>query len=507
MLIKPNMQWPPSNFLSCKMAEHSAWYSGNEQLLANYYTEMQSQNILGVPYLATGSKFWARQARNQNETFVHIPLAGDIADTSANFLFSEAPLIKVIEANELKASQSFKDAQKELEDILIGAEFHRKLLEGAESGSAMGGIYFKIAWDSELSKYPIPVIVQPDRAIPEFAFGILKAVTFWKIIESEDKGGEKEVLRLLERYERGSISYALYKGSSDRIGSEIDLSYHEETKNLEALVSTGIDDILAVYIPNMLPNRLDRNSPIGRSDYLGIEGMMDNLDETFSNWQKEIILAQPRILIPESYLEKVGNKDKFNVDKSLYVKLDMDPTIEGNKITATQFEIRADQFEKTTLNLLERIITSAGYSPQSFGLNISGRAESGTALSMRERKSFATKNKKQAYWQPAIKHLAKMMILVYNEMLGGSIEPNVNINVAFGDSITNDLGELSASVKMISDAVAASVETKVRLIHPDWNEEQVKEEVKKIKDENALNPVTNPDDASLLDDKEDKTDE
>jgi len=490
MKITADMQWPPSNILSYKMAEHSAWYSGNELLLSNYYAEMLSQNFLDVPYFAHQDKFWGRQIRNGCECAVHVPLAGDIAETSANFLFSEAPSVKIVEANVMKASQSYKDAQTELETLLIKTEFHRKILEGAESCAAMGGIYFKIAWDMELSMYPIPMIVQPDRAIPEFSFGILKSVTFWKTLESDDA---KVVLRLLETYERGLIKYDLYKGTCDKLGSKVELDYHPETAEMEDVIYTGIDDILAVYIPNMLPNKLDRNSCLGRSDYLGQEGLMNNLDELFSTWQKEILLAQGRILIPESYLEKINGKDSFNVDRSLYVKLDMDPTIEGSKITATQFEIRADQFEKTALNLLERIITSAGYSPQSFGLNISGRAESGTALSMRERKSFATKNKKQAYWQPAISKLVELMILVYNEMLMGSIEENITLNVAFSDGITNDLGELSASVKLLSDAMAASVETKVKLIHPDWNEEQVAEEVQKIKDENALNPVVDPD--------------
>jgi hypothetical protein len=498
MIIKENMPWPPTSLLEYKMREHSAWYSGSSELLANFYTEYVTQNYMQLPYTMTNNEmFWSRQIKNKGEIFVHVPVAGDIAETSANFLFSEAPLIKITEANTLNGGSSYKKAQEELDTLLVETGFHRKLLEGAESASAICGVYLKIAWDEELSEYPIPVVVQADKAIPEFVFGILTAVTFWKVVDIDETGNK--VLRLLERYERGYIRYSLWLGTGDKLGSEIDLNSHPETADLEQVVETGIDDILAVYVPNMLPNRLDRNSYLGRSDYLGIEGLMDSLDETFTNWMREIVLAQPKIMIPESFLTNEDGKQRYNIDQMLYVKLDMDPTIEGQKITTAQFEIRADQFEKTVLNLLERIVTSAGYSPQSFGLNIQGRAESGTALSMRERKSFATRNKKQSYWQPAIKKLVQNMILVYNIKLGGNIEPNVTINVAFSDGITNDMNEISSSVKMISDAIAASTETKVRLLHPDWSEKQIADETTRIKDENGLMAMENPDSTNPMD--------
>jgi hypothetical protein len=175
---------------------------------------------------------------------------------------------------------------------------------------------------------------------------------------------------------------------------------------------------------------------------------MDSLDELFSDWMVDLALARAKIHVPESYMRDIKGKKKFNLDETLYVKLDIDPTIEGKDITATQFDIRADQFEKSALNLLERIITSAGYSPQSFGLNIQGRAESGTALSMRERKSFATKNKKQSYWQPAVKKIVELIVQLYALELGGKVEADSEINVAFADGITNDISELSQAVKM-----------------------------------------------------------
>lgn len=494
MQIKPNMPWPPMDYLSWKMAEHSAWYSSDAETLANFYTEWGRADISTVQYpLQNNESFWGRQIKNQGEIFVHVPLASDIAETSASFLFGEAPIIRVAQANELKANPSYKSTQQELTKMLDEIQFNSKLNEAAESCSAIGGIYIKIALDSDLSPYPIPVIEQADKAIPEFKFGILTAVTFWKVIDKDESNSK--VYRLLERYDKGSISYSLWLGTGDRLGTQVDLKAHPDTSNYQEMVTT-IDELLVVYVPNMLPNRLNRSSSLGRSDLLGLEGLMDSLDEVYSGWIRDVALAQAKILLPESYLRKTESGFKYNIDKMLYVKLDMDPLTEGNKITPQQFAIRAEEFEKTSLNLLERIITSAGYSPQSFGLNIQGRAESGTALSMRERKSFATKNKKQNYWQAALQRLVKLLMLCYRYELKGKIDTEVDINIEFNDGVTNNLSELSQSVQMIANASAASTETKVRILHPDWDEEQIQAEVNKIQDENK---VTIPDGFGNLD--------
>ncbi|TDT42585.1 hypothetical protein EV562_101555 [Streptomyces sp. BK208] len=46
-----------------------------------------------------------------------------------------------------------------------------------------------------------------DRAVPEFSYGTLRAVTFWR----ELPGGDNDtVWRHLERCERGRIVHALY---------------------------------------------------------------------------------------------------------------------------------------------------------------------------------------------------------------------------------------------------------------------------------------------------------
>lgn len=489
--ISEGMQWPPMDLERYKMKEHSTWYSGEAELLANFYFDNDLQNYMNLNYgTRNNNKFWARQIKNQSNFFIHVPVANDIAETSSSFLFGESPIIRFA-----SDSEEMKDNQKQLDDMLTKSGFYSKILEGAEIASAIGGTYLKVAWDSELSEHPIPMVVQCEQAFPTFKFGKLIKVTL--VYEISNDGST--VYRLAETIERGKITNELYRGSSDNLGNLVKLSECEETKELEEVVDTA-DVMTCIYIPNLLPNKLNRQSPMGRSDYQGQETLMDALDEVFSAWMVDVQIARGKIHVPSGYVKELeGGKTKFNIDTMMYEELDVDPTSMTNPIEATQFEIRAEQFEKTCLNLLDRIITSSGYSPQSFGLNIAGRAESGTALNVRERKSFSTTNKKQAYWEGGLKEFIKAMCVIKQTFLGGNFTCELDVNIAFSDGISNNMSEVSNSVKTLSDAKAISTDTKVRMVHPEWTDEQVEQEVERIlNDDSAGIPMDNPEDLTQM---------
>jgi hypothetical protein len=58
--------------------------------------------------------------------------------------------------------------------------------------------------------------------------------------------------------------------------------------------------------------------------------------------------------------------------------------------------------------------------------------------------------------------------------------------IEFQDSLTNDIAQVSTSLDLLARAQSISIDTKVRMIHPDWNDEQVEMEVQRIKEENGL---------------------
>lgn len=492
------MRWIPKEHLKIytDYAEHEAWYSGSPERLANFYAGVvyPSQTLAGDFFsdiynqtVAPRQKFWGKQIYEERRTMLHIPIAKDLVATSADLLFSESPKIRIPEAHEENADADSITTQERLDELIAKGDIQNKLLEAAETSAALGGVFLKINWDSDIAPHPVLSIAQPDSALPEFEWGMLKAVSFWKVVREEQTKKEDTIFRLLERHEKGKILYGLYRGTHEYLGMRIGLGALPETAGLQDEISTGIDDILVRYVANIRPNKKFRGSSYGQSDYAGLEGLMDALDEVYSSWMRDIRLGQGRIMIPESFMQRMPNGQMaFDVDKEIYTLLDVSPLTEKEiGITMNQFDIRTEQHKQTALELTNRIISSAGYSPQTFGLSIAGSAESGTALNIRERKSFITKAKKERYWKPALEDMFRMLLEV------DSIHFNTRITVyqpaiEFQDSLTNDIAQVSTSLDLLARAQSISIDTKVRMIHPDWNDEQVDMEVARIKEENGL---------------------
>ncbi len=466
----PQQTWPPEEWGAVyeRYREWSAWYSGDPLQI--------SEALSGKVYTPTEQgRFWAKEIKDERKVMIHVPLAGELATTSSNFLFSETPAITI------PGTTVEDDQAKKLRQLLDSNGFYNTILEAAEVASALGGIFLKINWDKKLFPYPILNIAQPDNALPEFKFGILVAVTFWKIIRDD---GDK-IFRLLERHERGTIYTKLYAGTTTTLGEEVDLKTLSETTESEPVRNTGFkEDILVRYIPNMLPNKMFRGSAIGQSDFGGAEGLMDALDEAYTSWIRDIRIGVGRIITPRDYLQDIETgKPRFDLDQEVYEQLDFDPNdVNGtNSIKNIQFDIRHEAHQKTTLDLICRIVSNAGYSPQSFGLGVGSSVnDSGYALQIKEKKSIITSAKKARYWKTALEDLLQMMLSIHTKT--EAKRPSVEIN----DCVSSDLGQIATTLNMLNSAQAVSIRTKVKMVNRDWTEEQIEEEVKRIMEEQKI---------------------
>lgn len=477
-----NSEWLPRNWKCVynKYAEWAAWYSSNIENLINLYTDH-----LNAPY-TPNNKFNLNEFRREIETYLHVPIAADISSTSANLLFGEQPIIRVTDAHQDNASASAKATQERLDTILQDGEFYTKLLEAAESASALGGIFLKPNWDTDFMSIPIVDIVQADNALPIFQWGFLKEVIFHKTI-LEDK---KNVWRLLEYHTKGNVVNALYKGTESNIGVRVPLTNLNETAAMQDEISTGINDIMVRYIPNIKPNRIYRGSGLGNSDYQGNEGLFDSVNQVYTSWIKEIKLGQARLIVPEQWLERKNGEFSFNTDREIFTTLDIDPlAAKGKGIDQVQFNLRVKEHQDTVNQLVLQAITDAGYSPQSFGVNIQGSAESGTALNIRERRSIVTTGKKQIFFNNALQAIVQMLLAIDKEIFKTPSIEALPVSIEFQDSLSFDLGQTSTTIDTLNRAQAASTRVKVQMAHPTWTKEQIDNEVKTIQAEAGIGTV------------------
>ena len=471
------------------MTEWSAWYSGDTEALRNAY----SGAVGAAP--RRWYRFWSRIAAEPTaqKAELHVPIAGDLAAVSGALLFGETPTIRVPQAHLPKASRAAKAAEERLRDILEDTGAYNRFVEAAESASAMGGAYLFPAWDRELVDAPIPALAQADQAIPQFKHGFLQSVILWRILEED---GE-QVLRHLELHRpadtpagKAYVINAVYNGTKQEIGNRLP-DTEVQARGMTPLVEFPFPGLDVEYIPNMRPNRLWRNSGLGLSDFSGSEGMFDALDEVYASWMRDIRLAKARIIVPRDFIDESGSID---IDHEVYQPMNMEPgaTEAGARsMLAQQFEIRYLEHRETAIELVERIVSNSGYSPQTFGIRIEGRAESGTALRLRESKTLLTLKRKGAWWRPAIARLFEHIMAIDAEVFGGpGLGDQNTVEAILRDGIPVDPTEVSQTVAQLNAAQAASIETRVRIVHPEWSKEEVDAEVKRIKDELKPAPAT-----------------
>ena len=267
------LAWPPAALagITPKLQEWSAWYGGDTHTLTRQYggfnatspaVRARPSQFAGGVQGVVARMFWgAPQAAGQARTKLHMPVAADIATASADLLFSEA--LKVTLPDEATAGE------ERLQQLLDGNLWDSLLLEQAELSSALGGVYLRVVIDREVEPdHPIADVVHADAAWPEFAYGRLRAVTFWQVI---GRDGQK-VQRLLERHElingAGRVEYGLYEGTEDRLGRRVDFGGAEATANLQVDADSSVptlwDKLTAVYVPNMAQTGCGDADPVGR---------------------------------------------------------------------------------------------------------------------------------------------------------------------------------------------------------------------------------------------------
>ncbi|MGI5041473.1 phage capsid protein, partial [Streptomyces sp. JAC128] len=257
-------------------------------------------------------------------------------------------------------------------------------------------------------------------------------------------------------------------------------------------ISTGIRDLTAAYIPNMLPNRLNRSSPLGRSDYQGLYDLFDALDEVWSSWMRDIRLARARLIVPDGYLRDhgPGNGASFDDDREVWHSLKMPPN-EGAPITINQFEIRVAEHQATAEATMRQAVQTAGYNAQQFGLEGRGEAVTATEVDSRDARSMVTRKKKAGYARHAVADQLHVMLQLDAKVFGQKIKP-ARPRVEFGDGVAPSEQQTATTLDLLTRAGAVSTATKVKHLHPDWDDTAVKVEVAAILAETGAGAPADP---------------
>lgn len=500
-LPETSIPWPPPHLARARdlWDEWGAWYRGDREELATYY---RARHGAGMPaprpsqyrggIVGAVARMWwgTPPSPGQAPARLHIPIPADLAATSADLLWGEPPEI-TLDTERTRARWA---------EIVDEGDLITRLHEAGELAAAYGGAYLRIGWDTEIAGVPLVDAIRPDCAVPEWRFGRLSAVTFWRQLDGDDDG--REVWRHLERHEGGRIEHGLYRGTAERLGRRVDLGAHPETAPLAALVGAegAIDTgarATAFYWPNLRPNKgiFGRHGePFGRSDYAGIEPLFDALDETWSSWMRDIRLGKGRLVVPRAFLESAGpgRGASFDAEAEIWAAVDALPPPEGGmQITPVQFQLRVEEHSRTAAELRAAIITGAGYSTGTFGEAEAGEAITATQVRARQARTYITRGRKIRYARPPLAALVEALLAVDQTVFGGRAEVE-RPTIEWPDGIADDPETTARTIQLLDAAGAISTYLKVRMQHPEWTEAEIAEEVDRIRQDEAASAPVDP---------------
>ncbi|MBH0243651.1 hypothetical protein I3W98_13615 [Streptomyces cavourensis] len=512
-----NTPWPPPRLEipHADMDMWRAWYAGDTGHLAQVYGgpasytrngiaraffDVDKRRVVGGDELRM---FWGQEpSPGQQAAKLHVPIGGDIAEMSANLLWAEVPQVTVdVDSTESDLAQTTQaQIGRYLDD-----RGHAKLREAAELAAGLSNVYLRVVWDVELRPRPWLDVIPATGVVPEWRWGMLAAATVWRELEPLTEGGD--VWRLLEYHTPGSIEYGVYRGNSGTLGVLMGFEDHHETKFLvkrtdaHGRQATGVDRLLITHMPNVLPNRVwdgvPDTAPLGRSDYAGIEPMMDALDESWTSWMRDLRLGKAKVVVPQSMLDTdgPGTGATFDLDKEVVAGLNglIGAETMKDSITEIQFKIRVEEHERTTKELRRQILSSAGYSAQSFGEQ-GTVAVTATEIAARKEESLTTRGLKILYQRPALLEVLTTMMWVDVTHCGAKkVDPAAELTASWPQAVQPDPEATARSLSLLESAGAISTFMKVKMREPSWDDTEVLAEVRRIReDKSAAVPAGDP---------------
>lgn len=511
----PRTPWPPPELATAYRAfdTWAAWYSGDPDELARVYGDQLGYGIAspGAHGFDTHAMlrdkqrwFWGKRLGARGDLAdarLHIPLAADIAATSADLLFAEPPIVSVEGEDGGTDGDEPKPTTDRLNLFLGDGGYLPVLIEAAEIAASSSGAFLRAGWVDDVADHVLIDAIGPEHAVPEWMAGRLSAVTFWRVLATD--GGK--VWRHLERHEAtkgvGLVLHALYRGTEDKLGEPVPLGDHPETAvyaapggeggdggsgDLVRQFVTGASRIAVEWVPNLRPPRKLRGTPYGRSDYDGIEPIFDAVDEVWSSWMRDIRIGKGRILVPRAYLESQGPGQgaSFDAEQAVFELIDALPASEGIAMQVVQFNIRVAEHQTTITELVSNALRGAGYSTQTFG-EAGEVAATATEVVARERRSYTTRGRKILFWKAALARLLETCLQIdVAHFKPDDVQP-VRPKLEFPDGVARDPMTVANTVALIHGAEAASLYTRIKMVNPDWDDPQIREEIDRIRDDAA----------------------
>jgi hypothetical protein len=462
-----------------KMTEYLVWSLGDVEVIREFFKDcghLKNQTTTISPNL-----FW--ETAPDDYRFVHSGIPALISAKMATILFGKGVNVEmsVVGEDGEENDQQTEDMQKLTDELLREIHFEETLMKAGASASWGGHVFYKLSYDASLSQYPILESVDIRNGSEIKKRGITKAIVFRSWYQKTYAGSKTVSFRLDEIYrtveqndlvdipeqqdrveaEIGDalIEYRLYQMGDDGKETEVPIDSIEETQDIikPKFAFKGLKGILAIGVPNKLPNNDFIDCPYGASDYAHSTTAFDALDEVMSEMARETrdnksIRMWPDSMLPKDDRGRVLGPNAF-VRNVLMYQGDQSQDAE-NKIEVQEIKDKTESLILKYKQAIGSACNNAEISPLALGITGLEAMNAGEN-SQRERNkaTLETRNKKLQIIGPALEKVIERAVNLYAWMQRNvdGIEPHPLMKNA-------DIGKVRASVHFPDYIIASDSE-------------------------------------------------
>ncbi|MBC1231501.1 hypothetical protein HB816_13685 [Listeria booriae] len=479
-----------------------------------------------LPMLPTNQRQWNEEAfLSLSWARGHVPKLHDklmtagtgneIVTVGAEYIAGKPLTIKVVGLETEKDDGEDEKLTKILNEALRIAKFDQVNVKAIELAGGGGVSALKI---DIVNGKPHIRAIGINQFWVDFRDGLPYRFNFFQEIEMEYKSDvyylveSREVLTTNvdgESKTGGYVTYSVQKISggkvtplaSNKLPDEVNRFVANLNIQLNIPVALGIEGFGAYLIQNTPSNSRYPNLELGESDLSQCHDLLLGIDYTFTMYMRELEKTKTKVAASERLFRRKKNvvkgKDEwsFNPDEDYYMlfkgTLDAGATVK-DMMQFLQGEFRDANYRETMEYFAQKAVSKAGYNPSTF--NLGNREVKATEIwSLQDATVRKIEKKKRLIQNPYEQMLWDFLYLLMKLREGATLlSSDTRVIVEFPDPMAVNLNELSSTLNNMNSAVAMSVEEKVKLVHPKWEDDEVQKEVARIYLENMIGEVPDP---------------
>ncbi len=299
-----------------------------------------------------------------------------------------------------------------------------------------------------------------------WTFSIKTELGLLERVAQSRRASEQKFLQL-EIHEPGRITTRVHRLDDGTIGQDVT----EQFENVVPLVTLDTNEFLLVHVPNKRTSR----DLYGTDDYEKLDTIIMEMEDRLSQMSRVLDKhVDPTVFGPTSALTYNSDSGLWEFKTKGYIAMnDRDDPIPGYLAWDGKLEAALSQFNL----LFNQLLLLSETSPAGFGMfGEVPPVESGIALKRLLRTDLA----KAVRLQTAFSAAFERVLSIAAGLSGQEERLPESFSWMFRDGLPDDPNENSQIAERSLREGFMSVRTAVKMLHPDWTEDQVDQEMLRI---------------------------